>query len=238
MTSAALTVGIHGFLLLLIVSARSEAQQSPTEALATFDVSDPGPPAPEPTTEPQPREVEPTPPQLIVIPPPALEIPTLSPMVVSLLERADTQAAGGCDLTYPVQVALQTSPEVQRELPRIPEQRRSVANAVAIWNQTWFEPDEQLSQSVVLAIRGTVAATVAAASDACRLQLQGGPRLIYLPGIPDTTVLALGSGEWTWQQVADSASPDFMVDPSVVAQHGKDSQQFGPSSPRGWVFAN
>ncbi len=219
--AAALSLGIHGLALLLaLLFATSAAKPPPADLnLAAFDITNPGPPAPAPPKPPQPKKVPPTPRQPIVIPPPAIELPTLSPMVVELLAQSDAQAASGaCDLTAPVQAALQTSPEVQALIPSIPSERRSVANAIAVWNQSWVEADAQLQEQVLTSIRTAVAMTVAAASERCRLQPQGGPRLIYLPGPQgtETTVLALGSGEWTWQQVADSAQPELALGSDVL----------------------
>ena len=215
--AAALSLGLHGLALVLaLLFATSAAKPPPPDLnLASFDVTTPGPPAPTPPKPPQPKKVPPTPRQPIVIPPPLIELPTLSPMVVELLAQSDAQAASGaCDLTAPVQAALQTSPEVQALIPSIPSERRSVANAIAVWNQIWVTPDAQLQEQALASIRTAVVLTVAAASEACRLQPQGGPRLIYLPGPlgTETTVLALGSGEWTWQQVADSAQPEFALE--------------------------
>ncbi|MEO6151580.1 MAG: hypothetical protein ABIT09_03010 [Croceibacterium sp.] len=217
MTSAGIAVGIHALAALALLLSVGHSKSTPLPVVATFDVKDPGPPNPAPTKQPQPHKVPPTPPQPIVMPPP-VQLPVVSPMVVALLEQADTQAAGACDLTYPVQVALQTSPAVQEQLPTIPDSRRSVANALAMWNQTWVEPDLQLKPQALDIIRTTVATTIEAASAACRAQLQGGPRLIFLTSDTATTVLALGSGEWTWQQVADSAQPDFDIANSLVVK--------------------
>lgn len=134
-------------------------------------------------------------------PPPS----SLPDVVISLLAEADGQgSSGGCDLTEPVQAALRLDPEVQRLVPTIPASRRSVAMAIALWDRKWSEPDAGLGPEVLTAIMQTVASTINAASPACRAHLQAGPRLIYLPG-PVDTVLALGSGEWSWQDLSDTA---------------------------------
>jgi hypothetical protein len=74
-----------------------------------------------------------------------------------------------------------------------------------VWNANWVMPDTSLQPAAFDDIRDVVATTVAAASEACRVQPQGGPRLILLPGTTENVVLALGSGTWRWQDVLDTA---------------------------------
>ncbi|OBX19818.1 hypothetical protein A9995_04470 [Erythrobacter sp. QSSC1-22B] len=143
----------------------------------------------------------------MIVPVAEVVLPTDNPLPVSALEQVASEASGGgCDLTDPIQRALQTDVRVNLELPSVAPDRRSVANALALWNGVWIEPDRQFPEPALASIKDTVRLTVAAASDACRLQVQRGPRLIYLPIRNRTTVLALGSGEWTWQQVVDSSN--------------------------------
>lgn len=213
-----LTGAVHLLALLIALAPRGEAMQPPQPTLTTFNLPSPDPPAELPAKTVQPRKVPPLPPQLVEVPPPLLELARLPEMVMALLEQADAQSAdGACDLTPPIQAALRISPEVHRDLPTIPARRRSVASTIALWNQIWVVADEDLSQRALDSIRTTVTTTIAAASNSCRLQSQRGPRLIYLPGETDT-VLALGSGEWTWQQVADSAEPlsDVRGEPALL----------------------
>ena len=220
--SAALSVAVHiAVIALVLLFAGAPAKQTFRPSIATFDVNVPGPPSPTPPKAPQPHPVPPQPPLPLVIPPPALIIPHKTDIVASLLEQADVQSAvGGCDLTAPVQAALQTSPDVMLQLPTIPVEHRSVANAIAVWNQNWIEPDTTIDKDVYETIRLTIANTIARASESCRLQMQGGPRLMYLPVNGTTTVIALGSGEWTWQQLADSAQPQIInqADQPLLAQ--------------------
>lgn len=220
--------GIVHVLALLMVLVPSGAASPPAKVsnLVTFDSSVTAPAQAAASKPKQPKVVPPQPKTRVLVPPPLIELPIVTPQVVSLLEQADAQAAaGGCDLTAPVQAALQSSRAVQQELPRIPAERRSVANAIALWNQDWVEPDAQLKAEVLATIRGAIATTIEAASDACRAQPQGGPRLIYLSGSgkasAETTILALGSGAWTWQQIADTAQPDAIQLPGAQSIDGE-----------------
>ncbi len=220
--TAALSVGVHvAVIALVLLFSGASDKQTFRPSIATFDVNVPGPSAPKTPKAPQPKPVPPQPPLPLVIPPPALLVPHKTDIVASLLEQADVQSAvGGCDLTAPIQAALQISPEVQQQLPTIPVEHRSVANAIAVWNQNWIEPDTAIDKNVYETIRLTIANTIIRASESCRLQPQGGPRLMYLPVNGTTTVIALGSGEWTWQQLADSAQPQIInqADQPLLAQ--------------------
>jgi len=202
-------LAVHGGLIALLLVPTSQQARPAVSALSMFDVAGSvTKEAPKPPKLRQPKPVPPAPPQPIVIPPPVLPMPTPDSVVVALLEQADASAsAGACDLTAPVQAALQTSARVMQGLPRIPRDQRSVANAIMVWNANWVTPATDLQPGAFDDIRDVVATTVAAASETCRLQPQGGPRLILLPGTTENVVLALGSGTWRWQDVLDTARP-------------------------------
>ena len=142
-----------------------------------------------------------------MVPPQEVVLPTDSMLLVATLDQADSAANGGtCDLTAPVQAALQSSEAVRASLPLIPADKRSVANAVMVWKVSWLAEDQQLDATAIAAIRDVVAETIADATPECRLQPQAGPRLLLLSGPGDTVVLAVGSGQWRWQDLLDTAS--------------------------------
>ncbi len=209
--SAIATVAVHvGLFGLLLIPNRAEPGSiKPT--LSVFDISAiSNDPKPEPPKAPQPKPVKPTPSQPIVVPPPEVVLPTDSMLLVATLDQTESAANGGtCDLTAPVQAALQSSEAVRASLPLIPPDKRSVANAVMIWKFSWLVEDQQFDATAIAAIRDVVAETVADATPECRLQPQTGPRLLLLPGVGDTVVLAVGSGEWRWQDLLDTAHPDL-----------------------------
>lgn len=108
-------------------------------------------------------------------------VPSENVVVVASLIQADASAAGGgCDLTSPVQAALQQNPSVLLDLGAMSNDRLSVARGLAIWNDIWTLPDERLLEATLGIIRKTVRATVLAATEACNMQLQAGPSFIYL----------------------------------------------------------
>ena len=206
--SALVTVAVHAGLFSLLLIPNRAGPQAITPTLRVFDVSALSTDlTPEPPKTPQPQPVTPTPPQLVVVPPPKILLPVANQIAVALLDQADSAANGGtCDLTAPVQAALQSSEAVRASLPLIPPDKRSVANAVMVWKVSWLAEDQQLDATAIAAIRDVVAETIADATPECRLQPQAGPRLLLLSGPGDTVVLAVGSGQWRWQDLLDTAS--------------------------------
>ena len=187
-------------------------------SLKVFDVPQ-GPPNPDPKPA-QPRQPLRVPPQIVdavLVPPPVVPLPVPSPVVAAMLAQSDIDAQGGaCDLTDPVRAALLESPLVQDRLARMPRAHRSVANAIMVWNVDWIMSDHRLDVEALTAIRDVIAGTVAAASETCRMQNQSGPRLIIIPGTDTNIVLALGSGAWRWQDVLQTARPEWSSDQRIA----------------------
>ena len=210
-TALYLTIAIHAALILLALIPRNTPIAARGASLKVFDVPQ-GPPNPDPKPA-QPLQPVRVPPQIVdavLVPPPIIPLPVPSPVVVAMLAQSDIDAKGGaCDLTDPVRAALIESPLVQERLARMPRAHRSVANAIMVWNVDWIVSDHRLDIEALDAIRDVVAGTIAAASDDCRMQDQSGPRLIILPGADTNIVLALGSGAWRWQDVLQTARPDW-----------------------------
>ena len=138
----------------------------------------------------------------VVLPKLPVTLP-LPPEVVLLLTEA-SQQSGACDLTAPVQAALQADPAVANAVILLPRDARSVANAVMVWNEVWFPSDES-EATALTAVREAIVTTIDAASPRCRQAQQTGPRFLTL-GDTDATVLALGSEEWRWQDLVDTAA--------------------------------
>jgi hypothetical protein len=143
----------------------------------------------------------------------AADVPDALPLAPASLQEVSLPQGAGCDLTQPVQDALRNNAAVRRLLPSIPAGQRSVANAIVVWNAHWIDPESidpeaAAAQAAYAAIRKAISQQVASTSADCRNQVQTGPRLIYLPGSAgSTTVLALGSGTWSWQQLIDGGQP-------------------------------
>jgi hypothetical protein len=191
----------------LLVTAGTEMQRPVTTALSVFDISASAAMselAPASVTKPKP--VKPTRPLPDAVPPPV--VPTTNDMPVAMLEQANVSAKGGtCDLTGLVQTALQSSKTVRDALPQIPRDKRSVANAIMLWKFSWLADEDNLGATTMMMIRDVIVGAVVAAPQPCREQSQSGPRLLILEGVEENVVLAVGSGQWRWQDLVDSTLP-------------------------------
>jgi hypothetical protein len=116
-----------------------------------------------------------------------------------------------CDLTATLAGVFAQSPEVQQGLAELPEAKRSVANAIMLWDGQW-SPESQSGGHGLL--RALLVKAVSAARPDCLLQSNKGPVLFLVPDHQTTVVLAIGSGEWHWGDLlADmpSAAPAMAV---------------------------
>ena len=128
---------------------------------------------------------------------------------VALSVAAAASAASGqaCDLTQWIQTALQNNPQAQVALAQIPRPARSVANAMMLWNGRWVQMPAVAGGLQTL--RAAVLAGVASAPQACRSEVIRGPVLLTLADPGGSTILAIGSGEWRW----DDLSADNLAAP-------------------------
>ena len=204
-----MAIGVHALALVIALSVyQSKSASEPRVAIATFDVAQAGVAKANPKP-PQPQEIPPQPPQPVVVPPPQIVLPSENLLVPASLDFSQAVVAGGgCSLTPFVQTALRANPDVLSSLPAVPEQRRSVANVLSVWKDDWIAADATFPVNTLDAIRQTVRETIAMAPPECGAARQTGPRLVYLPSAGrETVVLAFGSGDWSWNDVAASADP-------------------------------
>lgn len=205
---------VHAAILAWVATDRMAMPAHPRGAgrLITFDVPPaPQPPAARPRVEPVVKAVIPPPPVIdpLLAPPPPIAAPS-----ITLAQTEEVPLGGGCDLTDAVQAALRGSPDALAAIAAFPARERSVANAVMLWDGRWIEANTAGGRHALAQIRRIVLATIAGASDACRTQLQAGPRLVAIPGPPDT-MLALGSGRWHWQDLAPVDATRIAMAPSA-----------------------
>ncbi len=215
------TVAVHAGVIALFFLA-PPAPLRPmllTRALSVFDIAASAAAGAESKAS-QPKRAEPLPTRVAVT---LVSSPSMpDDAAVSVPGQGDTGVVtGACDLTEPVRAALQGNQEVLNSLPTIPRDKLSVANAIMIWKAAWLDEDRQLDATAVAMIRDVVAETIAAATPECRMQPQIGPRLLLLSGTADTVVLAVGSGEWRWQDLLDTANARWSTEgPSSGVQSG------------------
>lgn len=115
---------------------------------------------------------------------------------------AETSSGSGCSVSDQVQATLRASTEVHAALDRIPRAARSVADAVLLWNGRWIDPSAVGGSAAIEPIRAAVAAVVQTATPDCRTAQLTGPRFMYVPLASGDRILAFGSGNWTWAEVA------------------------------------
>ncbi|MDI1364462.1 MAG: hypothetical protein PSX79_06270, partial [bacterium] len=117
----------------------------------------------------------------------------------SVVEAASLAAGQECELGSWLQGALQDSQDVRSALGEIPRPARSVANALMLWNGAWVEtPNAERGLSV---IRAAVMSGIRAAPAPCRDEIVHGPVLLTLLDPTGSTLLAVGSGEWRWDDL-------------------------------------
>jgi hypothetical protein len=122
--------------------------------------------------------------------------------------RAGARSGGAdCDLTGPLQARLQADAEVMSELSRIPRQARSVANAIMLWDGRWAPIEARGAAALADPLHQAIIAAVRTLSPTCLAQPVLGPRLLTLTDPQGATVLALGSGGWSWGQLLAPAPP-------------------------------
>lgn len=228
-TMVAVSLLLHLAILLLFLR---EAPSNPPGrfdqtgvSVAMFDGRDRGSTAPPVLTSVVKTRARPTPPQVEAKPPPQMSdiepiyedsLPPVDPTAepfsldgeVALSVAAAASAASGqaCDLTQWLQTALQNNPQSQVALAQIPRPARSVANALMLWNGRWV--DMPVAAGGLQTLRAAVLAGVASAPAACRSEVIRGPVLLTLADPAGSTILAIGSGEWRW----DDLSADDLAD--------------------------
>lgn len=133
--------------------------------------------------------------------------PSFDAAVVSAVVANAATATPGepCQLSQWLQQALDSDPQVQAALPAIPRPARSVANAIMIWNGEWVQPDSKAAWGYAI-LRSALVAGISAAPAACQELPVRGPELLTVTAEGETTIVAVGSGEWTWGELLAPAS--------------------------------
>ncbi len=121
---------------------------------------------------------------------------------LSQFQPASAQIGMGpaCNLTPAVVRDFSQNPVVRQGVSELPAVEKSVANAVQIWDGAW--PQETLSGGKAL-LRAVLAREIAAAPAGCLKQVNNGPVFFMVPDGAVTTIVAVGSGQWTWGQLVE-----------------------------------
>jgi hypothetical protein len=110
-----------------------------------------------------------------------------------------------CHLARDLQNALQNNDRAQEVLASIPQEARSVANAVMVWDGRWISLNMPDGEARLEPVRETIIQTLSASSADCQDRLNTGPILFAIAGPTGTTVLALGSGPWRASEIIERA---------------------------------
>lgn len=122
-------------------------------------------------------------------------------------------AGDPCQLTEWLQGLLADDPFVRAALARLPLDRRSVANAVMLWDGRWAEARTGAGEDLLQPVRQAITTRLAQAPAECRDYWMAGPRFISVTDQRRPTTLALGSGLWRW---ADLLGPEIPGAPTPL----------------------
>ncbi|MGZ3304846.1 MAG: hypothetical protein ACXU8U_03205 [Asticcacaulis sp.] len=103
-----------------------------------------------------------------------------------------------CNLTPILAQDMTRNPLVRQGLDELPRTERSVANAVMMWDGQW--PEETLRGGKAL-LRALLVREISASAPNCRQNLNHGPVFFLVPEGEGTAVIAVGSGDWSWNDL-------------------------------------
>jgi len=186
----------HLALIILLMNLRAEphadiSKSSPLSvALLKADVEIPKPVhAALPTKQPVPSDVKP------------ISMPDRAPPV-----SAPNTGTEGCQVLEELQNAITANPDAQAAIDQLPAEAQSLSDATVIWNADWT--DVASAPGAPLAtVRDTIVQTLGSVDSPCLHEPMVGPRMIAVPSAGETRLLVIGSGTWSWQQLAESGTP-------------------------------
>jgi len=192
------------------VSLVSESGEMTKTLIAAPSPTQVTPPAPAPPEDPKPEPVEakpapPTDPLLRPLPP--LDL-TAEPITLTLpadaapasvaAPPAAAAAGSACSPVGALEAAVQANTQIMAEFSRVPRSAKPVADTLMVWNGRWLPIAAPGFVSTSDALRRTITGIVRALAPDCLAQPLRGPRLLLVSDQAGTTVVALGSGSWTW----------------------------------------
>jgi hypothetical protein len=133
--------------------------------------------------------------------------PVASPLpyaeAAAIQASVTANAAGStCQLAEWLQSALRAEPAVLNALESIPQDARSVAGAIMLWDGRWVRL-KGAGEPGLAVVRTAVAEGVRVAPEDCRGESMRGPTLLTIPLSGGVTLLAIGSGEWRWNDLLE-----------------------------------
>ena len=142
------------------------------------------------------------------------------------LDPTPLGASSGCTTFDLVSRSLAGEPAIAAALLKTPRDRRSIADAVVIWNAEWSDtarsPDDPLGPA-----RAAIEQILRSVADTCLDEPVAGPRLVPIPEGDQTMFLAIGSGSWTWRQLLTDPDPALQPAPQLQDRANLLLQWFG-----------
>ena len=144
------------------------------------------------------------------LPPDPVVVEVRMPSVLVAATSADAIAASpspspgpgsDCAIDRVVTDALAHDPAALAILATLGPDTRAVTGAVMLWNGAWTVATNPADARALAGLRPRVAEAIMRARAACRSADVTGPRLIAVPAPDRTTMLAIGSGVWRWEQL-------------------------------------
>ena len=151
-------------------------------------------PLPPPPLPPDPVVVEVEMPIVLVASPPVA-------LIASPVSGPGPDPGRDCAIDRVVTEALAHDPAALAILATLGPDTRAVTGAVMLWNGAWTVATNPADARALAGLRPRVAAAIMRARAACRNADVTGPRLIVVPAPDRTTMLAIGSGVWRWEQL-------------------------------------
>lgn len=95
-------------------------------------------------------------------------------------------------------------------LRAVPKSERSISEVIVIWNAGWSASSEE--SAVLMPLRQNILHALHDLNRDCLAQPVAGPRLIQISTEAGTIFLAIGSGNWSWNQLYDYAPQSLPID--------------------------
>lgn len=160
-------------------------------------------PAPRPASAPSPHTETP-----FEAPEAALPLPhwhvSAEARIEAELALEGVAEARRCDLAGALRAVLQANAEVVDAVAVMPRAAGSAANAVMLWDGAWLSAAAAAPGHGDV-VESAVGDLVRAASPECRATAMIGPQFVFLDDARGGTVLVIGSGEWRWDDLIQSA---------------------------------
>lgn len=145
------------------------------------------------------------------IPEPVIPVNEIAMIPSPAEAHAEQQSADGnpdgkvCSPLDEVTSQLASDPIVPLAINRVARSDRSISEAIVMWNAEWSVA-AATDESPLAEVRNRIIQILESLPPECLASPVIGPRLIAIPEKGYTTLLAFGSGEWSWQQLI--ALPD------------------------------